>query len=249
MTTELAIGQAYPTAPITEAVVALTFSDKASVASLKGASKRLGDSLENEQVQAVQSIQLNFPSVEAKVKKESDLFRRSNSDETKIVCLRNDSVSCSVLAPYSGWDEYISFIDESYSKLSKFLKGREVCRVGMRYINRIDVPLDVKGTAVFEDYLELRINIPDIVPEVGHYSFQFQTKINDLNLIVQSGVIETVIPKTAAFLIDIDLSDVRKFWYDHDRFIQIISKMRPIKNQLFESFIKDKARDLFHGKP
>jgi uncharacterized protein (TIGR04255 family) len=234
----------YDAPPIVEAVIELRFRDKLGLSGLKKLSRKLATAYPNEAQQIVRGAHVNFETKDVAFVDEAQQIRRSTSDEVEIIVLKPDGFSFSRLAPYLGWDSFQAHVVRDIRLLLKGAK-RNVQRIGIRYINRVDIPM-CEGKAAHEDYLNVYVKVPSSIETIGPHNLAFETVLDQHKLIIQSGMTEAIAPDTCAFYLDIDLIAVEDVPQDLDGVIRHLRKMRTLKNQVFETLITDKARELFN---
>ena len=88
--------------------------------------------------------------------------RRSSQDMTELALALPNSLVFSQLAPYPSWATFSDRFRRDWKLLKKTLGYREIKRIGVRYINRIDIP--VTGPLVqHEQYLNVFPQVPDML--------------------------------------------------------------------------------------
>lgn len=88
--------------------------------------------------------------------------RRSSQDMTELALALPNSLIVSQLAPYPPWATFSKRFMRDWKLLKKTLGYREVKRIGVRYINRIDIP--ATGSLVHnEQFLNVFPRVPDIL--------------------------------------------------------------------------------------
>jgi len=225
-------------------VAEVRFKSAADLKKLHVLSRKLAPFYPNEVQQKARGVSVDFSAESAQFTDEDDLLRRSSANETEIAVIRSKAISISRLAPYAQWEEFRSRIERDLAIVLKSKPHRQIERVGLRYINRIDIPTE-DGIALHEDYLNLHIQIPEVVERIGSYALMFDTLHNGFSVRVQSGRIEAPIPDTMAFLLDIDVFKTDGVPQDLPQTMLLLDTMREEKNLLFEAFISDAARRLF----
>jgi uncharacterized protein (TIGR04255 family) len=236
----------YLAAPIVEAVVELRFSTSIDLRRLRSLSRKLKTFYPSAIEQKTRGVSVDFAVQRASFTDEEDIVRRSTSDETEIAVLKTKSLVFSRLAPYTEWSDFRGRIERDLTLIFAQKPTRTVERVGMRYINRIDLPA-VDGISPYEDYLNLYVKIPEIIDGVGSYALTFDTKRDDVGIRVQSGRTDAPVPGTFAILLDIDVFKTKETPSDLDGIMFLLDKLRDEKNILFESFVTDEARRLFNN--
>lgn len=178
-------------------------------------------------------------------------FVLTTDDGTDVIQLRRRSLIVSRRAPYSGWDYFEERISVALKAWHTAAERPTLDRIGVRYINRLDIPLDNPNQEVEEDaYLnvglrplpfehqpfrgmQLRVEAP--LPG-GTYGFTLQSAIVESPLISHGGI-----------LLDIDVySMVAGPLSDNDIWTRI-REMRTWKNTIFEAAITDRTRNLINA--
>lgn len=173
------------------------------------------------------------------------------NDGTRVVGVGRDALSVHMLRPYqgtsaskdSGWGELRSRIQQALDAYWKIAKPRGVRRVGVRYINRIDIP---ENQVNFGDYLKCALPlVPELTGNVQEYFGRTELSHDDgVRLILSQAKISGPIEHTNLIL-DIDV-----IW-ETDNAIEkdmAMEKMRDLSDReraAFEAVITDHARALF----
>jgi uncharacterized protein (TIGR04255 family) len=171
--------------------------------------------------------------------------RLSTKDELHVLLLNKNSVATSQLAPYPGWETFSQRVMRDLELFFDAFGNRELTRIGMRYINRIDVLLE---RADVSDYLNVWPLIPEIGTTIGHsYALQSTRELVGKNMAVtlQSATVDSPVPKAISFALDIDLFRTVDVPRRPEMIMHVLTSMRDAKNMIFEASITDKARELF----
>jgi uncharacterized protein (TIGR04255 family) len=172
--------------------------------------------------------------------------RFASNDQTDAIVVSPDGLLWTRLAPYPGWDVFAERVARDLKLAIKHLSIGKPSRIGMRFINRIDVP--ATGDVVrYEDYLAINIDLPPQISSVDNYGWRFECPFPTLGLraVLQSAVVEPEVPSHLSFLLDIDVIAMNELPADLDSMLSHLEKMRTLKNELFELSIRDKAREQF----
>ncbi|MDD5462343.1 MAG: TIGR04255 family protein [Methylococcales bacterium] len=87
-------------------------------------------------------------------------FRLNSENQSEIVIITPQSLSIASLAPYPGWDALQARVADAW-KIWKSISGtRIISRLGIRYINRIDIPLNESKKIEIEHYLTFYPKVP-----------------------------------------------------------------------------------------
>lgn len=238
----------YRKSPIIESVVEFRFAEELTDAKLRKLNEKFRKKFPDIREQKEFEVHLNIDDSTVE-KKEKTVTYHADEDQQWLIGLDYKRLICSHKAPYGGFEDFFAHISYAYEAMSKVAARRKLERVGMRYINRIDLPV-VKGQDVaFEKYLNLKINIPEFIKSVTGYEMVFTFNLPEIVSAcrVSSSVRDNVLINHASFFIDIDIFKEHDFPANEFEVLDYISGLQSIKNELFESFITDPARDMFNA--
>ncbi|WP_282949450.1 MULTISPECIES: TIGR04255 family protein [unclassified Sphingopyxis] len=235
---------AYSAPPIIEALAQIYYEEPISDSDLKKAVSRIKKRYANQTKLKVSSAQLDMVNQGAQFKS-MDQYKFSSEDETDIVTIDKHSFTWSKLAPYEGWQNIYDRIKNESEDINSVLPYRKANRLGLRYINRIDVP-KIDDISRYEDYLTINISIPECWPSINNYGWRIEREFDkEFIAIVQSAVISPELPNTGAFLLDIDIVLGNSVPSKHADILKKFERMRSLKNEIFELSITDRARASF----
>lgn len=204
------------------------------------------------QSKEIRRVQFKVNTEAGEIEKTDDpnQHRLANEEENRLVIVGHDSILVSHLAPYGGWEELERAAEFAWKTSRKIAGVRKLVRYGVRYINRLDLPLDSDGSVDYEEYLALRIRLPEDFDSLNAYEIKFSFDMHDIQAAgtVSSKVAEQVIIDHGAFYLDIDISSTYNLPQNYDDLISKLREVRLKKNNLFEQFITDKAREIFNGE-
>jgi uncharacterized protein (TIGR04255 family) len=236
--------QLYKAPPILEAVVEFRFSESVNEEDI---SKKLNKFKRNysEHTNNIEvSTEMSVNGVSSQHKKIG--YRCKTPDQLQIMIVNVNLVSISQLAPYPGWSEFCARVMRDLDTNFEVLGRRKISRIGMRYINRIDVP---DRLAKVSDYLNIYPVMPDI-GRVGEGQFAIQTtqqlEGGRFGVTIQSASVPSPVPQSTSFLLDIDISTTLDIPSKSDHICNLLNEMRISKNSMFEALIKESSRGLFN---
>jgi uncharacterized protein (TIGR04255 family) len=237
----------YSNPPITEAVIEIRFSNPCGEELQTKLSSKLAKfyPVLSDLTQQRVGVDLVQQSI---VQDSTRLFRRSNNDVDQIVLIGAANFITSNLAPYTGWDEFFGRFKRDWDELKKVYGYQKIERVGVRYINRLDIPT-TQRVANEDAFLKVYIKCPDILePKLG-YSFQIVKPIDDIKCmaVINSASIESPIPDSVAVMLDIDIGRTLEVPQKDDDIFALINSIRISKNTIFEASITDEARKGFNN--
>jgi uncharacterized protein (TIGR04255 family) len=170
-----------------------------------------------------------------------------SSDKKKVFQARLDGFTLSQLEPYENWEALRNEAKRLWELYIEVSQPKSVERVAVRYINRLDLPLDSSHSLDFKDYLRTAPEISDGISQgLSGYFMQLQIPQNDLDaiLLLNEAIIPPSQDRIVSVLLDIDLSRVASFPIDNDNYWKLLDEFRSRKNEVFEACITDKLREL-----
>lgn len=111
---------------------------------------------------------LGTPSHASVTRDEVQGIRFEALDGSKVLQYRRNGMTLSILKNYVSWEPFLSAARELWTRFLGISGPVTVTRLGVRYINAIEVPLG----ADFDDYLEAAPRIPSKLPQVLSSFFQ-----------------------------------------------------------------------------
>jgi uncharacterized protein (TIGR04255 family) len=238
--------QPYKRPPITEAVIEMRFAAPIDSATLDKVSSAFKPLYPGEEFLKGVQFQMNLDVTSSAPQTIEQMgYRRSSPDQTHILVLMPPSLIMSQLAPYPGWDQFFGRFCRDWDIWKKSVGYRKIIRIGVRYINRIDIPSS--DPVVYEEhFLNVYPHIPEVLGPVMQYAVQAQLPIVDIgcNLTLNSSVVPSPLLGHRSFVIDQDIGKDNPPQNDDDIY-NVLNEIRVIKNRVFEACITDRARELF----
>jgi uncharacterized protein (TIGR04255 family) len=165
----------------------------------------------------------------------------STEDQRRRVQARLDGYTFNMLQPYTEWSDFFSSAFEIWELYNEVLKPKTITRIALRYINKIILPVPLE----FSEYFTCMPQIPKVLPQsFSGFFVQMAIPIYDkLQNVIITQTIETYINNTIPYILDIDVYKVGSF--EKSSLYTNFEDLRIIKNEVFESCITDKTRNLF----
>jgi uncharacterized protein (TIGR04255 family) len=240
----------YARAPITEAIIELTcdlpndvsLEDLTHVADHQTfTSTNPAYFISNQIVVGPEGIKGNTTSQQI-----GHVYRRD--DGLRAIQSRLNGFAYSVLAPYDRWETFSSESWASWEKYREVARPTRVTRLGVRFINRIDIP---QAPIEIKDYLRTAIDVSPYLPQVNT-SYFLQVVVPLLNFDASATITSTVIPpssaETTSLILDIDAWRQLDVQLGDDagneRLREALEELRAAKNFVFEACITDATRGL-----
>lgn len=236
----------YSRPPITEAVVGINFSSQITKTEMDAFEKKFKAHYPNRQTVSNYNIALMMSNQISTHLNKQDGYRRSTEDMTQLVVLWPSSFTVSQLAPYQGWDHFYRRFVRDWTLLKKIIGFHPISRIGMRYINRIDIP-SKEPVVDYEEYINIYPKMPDILQPTSSYALQAAVPLKDIDCLlkINSAVVPSPLLGHVSFVIDQDISkEVDPPQNDNDIY-ELLEKIRAAKNTIFEACVSRRARELF----
>jgi uncharacterized protein (TIGR04255 family) len=96
--------------------------------------------------------------------KRSDFAVFYREDKKSLIQIGPRILSTSRLKPYHTWDDFKSQIGYAFTKLSGRVELKGIQRIGLRYINRINIPM-VHNKVTLENYFDFRPHCGPKLPQ------------------------------------------------------------------------------------
>jgi uncharacterized protein (TIGR04255 family) len=150
------------------------------------------------------------------------------------------------LQPYETWEKFRSDARKMWGIYKDACEPEVVTRVALRYINQINIPVDV--TLDLKDYFRV---VPEISPgltqnRINTFFMQLQIRQEDLDcmLIINETLASPEAPNFFTIILDIDLFR-QHVWQSGDKDIwDFLEKLRHRKNEVFKASITEKTEEL-----
>ncbi len=168
--------------------------------------------------------------------------RVASVDQTLSVQFRPDGFTLNNLKVYMGGDQLIDKALTLWELLVERTAPKVVSRVGLRYINRLELPLEHGDE--FTRYLKSPPELPEGAPQrvsqflariVGHDEQRQATAVVIQQLKQQQGEQPVVIT------IDVDVFRTGNFPVDSAALREILGSLRMLKNETFFSLLMDET--------
>jgi uncharacterized protein (TIGR04255 family) len=238
--------------PIIDATIELRFQNSLKQADRERVSKKFAKRYPLVEQRTVQQIMVNVQTtgIATQATVQEHLTRRRSTDNAAVVQVGDFVFDVATAAPYGGWHELFDRFVEDWETAKRIWRYRPIQRIGLRYINRIDLEPNEKDVVEYENYLNLRINLPETFPPITGYELGFQSDLEHIKcgIRVQSGTVPPAVPGKMSFSLDIDVWRQVDVPQKDEDVLRLLGEMRKAKNELFETFIKDEARRLFDAK-
>lgn len=235
----------YEKAPVIEAVIEFRFAQPLGDSDPDRIARRLEGKFPNKSNVVDVGVQVSPQGVG--VNQSQNGFRLTANDGLRIVIVSKAHIVSSVLAPYVGWDELRQQSEVIISAANAIVGRPRMSRIGVRYINRLDIP----GTDVdMAEWIRLSVTPP---PELGQNLAEFTGRIvlprleGIVSALMFQSVPSPLIDHTSV-LLDIDNFIDQEVPLSDEALWTRLEEIRNRKNSIFEFCITEKTRLLFGNK-
>jgi uncharacterized protein (TIGR04255 family) len=172
----------------------------------------------------------------------------TSPDGTNVIQISLTSVSYSAFAPYPGWDQFLVGVFGAYADWRKDVGRKKLGRVGVRYINRFDIPCPEDTVVRIADYVTLSINQPALLDRpltVYQATLNGGISQDDLGVNLTSARIDSPLIDHVSLLLDIDIYRESVDLPQEDADItKLLDLIRHRRTEIFEQCITPASRAL-----
>lgn len=240
----------YSKPPITEAVIELRTDEVYDARDLERCRDRL--KREYARVEPQTEVNINVDEVGAVTHQSKVIgFKLTAANAVDVVLVNAAIVATSRLAPYINFELLLESTRQNVETVAKLVGRRRISRIGVRFVNRIDVPDAVFETSgKWPGFVKVMPALPADVMRKEDCSHFMNIHANyasnrDIRLVIQGGMLNPVLLNHQSFQLDIDVAFDRDIPQRFDEVWERLATLRAAKNHIFESCITDAARELF----
>jgi uncharacterized protein (TIGR04255 family) len=239
---------AYERAPIAEAVIELRYAQPASQKDVEEATRRLRRSYFYQEVENIMEIKIDPGRGAAERNMIATGLKLSSLDRADQMMFRTNGFACSRLAPYLGWEPFVEGVKTGWTEWARIAGNTALIRIGVRYVNRIDVPNTSSQLIRMEDYLNISPKMPpEMIEPLSTYTMQVSCPLNSgaYTLVLITSSVPSPLVGFSSFALDLDVARDKDIPRRADAVWEILTEMRVLKNRIFEYCVTDRARSLF----
>jgi uncharacterized protein (TIGR04255 family) len=240
--------QLYKRPPITEAVIEIRIDSPIAMDRVERIRERLVEAYPLPP-QKVMLLNFEFQEQSPRVQQQLQGYRLTAPDGAGVVTIGPNVIATSRLAPYEGWESFVASGRSNWKIWKRVVGWQKVTRIGVRYINRIDIPTPENEPINVDDYLLFSLRRPDLgLPPLQSFAMNAVTPLgkDDCKLIINAGSMPSPLVKTVSFILDIDISKETDLPQNDEGLWALINRIRDYKNFVFEGCITELSRELFN---
>lgn len=241
----------YPKAPIVEALldIRVSFLSLIEPARLASFQDAIRDRYPTKEPRIQKQLEIDLTADEGTrpmVKRGPEGFLFKSIDARRTVQVRQDGFTLNWLRPYDTWSAMRDEARPHWERYCAEYRPDRVVRLGLRYINRLELPLPVSD---FRDFVR---TAPDIAPDLpqGVSSLFMRLEIPDEKRGLVAIISETIQPpagdgKLLPFIFDIDVVCASEFEPTSSDIWSAFERMRDYKNEIFDRSMTPRAKEMF----
>lgn len=184
------------------------------------------------------------PSVAAAAASQLVGYQWRNPTGAELFRVLRDRFSYHKLRPYTRWELCRDEAQRLWIKYREAAMPQQVVGIGLRYINRLDIPV----SSELSEYLLTGPEIaPGIQPEMSAYMMALtvpQVDIPNTRLVLRQGTVAPPAPAVASVMLDIDVIRDLNGSPDSTELWQAFEQLHQRQNETFEFSITDRTRGL-----
>ena len=166
-------------------------------------------------------------------------------DESQLVQVAPSLLVVNKVKSYTQWEDFLPLVMEVYRKYCLAVPNCRVVRLGLQYVNRIDIPAE-NGRAEIENYLEFRpLMGPRLPQDHGLFSVNAQYLFNRTSVTVQLGGTDFPEPDVFRSILEFRALGLDEAEMTESGIKSWMENTHDIISTLFEGCITDKTRELF----
>jgi uncharacterized protein (TIGR04255 family) len=240
----------YLSPPITESIIEIIIDGELKPKDFERITKKLKKNYPN--LQQINTVGINYGQnligSNLTVSHQPTGIRLSSSDETDVLLVSPKNLVIARLAPYLGWDYLNDKFATAWKVWKSLSKIQPIIHIGVRYINRIDIPQDDSGKIENEDYLNIYPSLPEPINK-PMFNYITQVTIPTSNELWNATITTANLPSSPlinniSLLLDIVVFRTKEIPLKDEDLFKVLSEARELKNDLFEQCITQKTREL-----
>lgn len=240
---------AYTQPPVTEAVFEVKFEKKLTEEKVNKLAKKLKPNYPHEQfINDIEvAVQHNKDNINTKINPRNQGYWLASDDQLDKVMITNNYLAIARLAPYEGWEALFESFEKLWKKSKREIGTISISRLGIRFINRIDIPFGDDPKIDLDEYLEFAPKTPDISDyPMNDYLLRITQRLDETwQVNISSRAVPSPLINTVSLLLDIDLYSTVGTPLSDEALFELVGSGRNLKNSIFEKCVTAKSRELF----
>jgi len=237
----------YKKPPIVEAVIEFVFASELKPEVLEKVRQKFLETYPLSTPTMRMDVEVNDQG--AKIQRSLQAHRMTTKEAVDTAVLGASSLALIREPPYCGWEAFIERTRIDFRLLQKLGGVREISRIGVRFVNRIDIPIAPGQPLFFPQYIGIYPSLPDIGGEpLNSYLINFDQPLgkDGCKVILNSGTASSPLINHASLMLDIDVIKEGGIPRQDDAVWALLDRIRSYKNLIFEKCITPDSRALFN---
>lgn len=241
--------------PIVEALLDIraTLPDDVQLESLEGLQEAYGDLYPTKKAHFLWRSDVRVASENLEVKKSGgkDGFVFQSLDGRRLVQARLNGFTFNRLKPYDSWTIFCREARSAWNLYSAIARPTRITRLGLRFINAIQVPLGSQFEDYFRTFVEIAPELPQSLESfivrliIPFERFNCKAILTETTRPIIDKKTGKSDPEKFVFVLDIDVFRKGTFGKDSDDIWVAFDLLREAKNELFFASITERCRGLF----
>ncbi len=167
-------------------------------------------------------------------------YRLINLAGNTILVFTTHTIAFSRVAPYPGWHEFSTGAADVFGIARNLMNYSKIGRIGVRYINRLDIPVThVSGQPLpvrIEDYLLIYPEYPtSVFGSVQGYTMQCVTALPGVasRATINVATTQSPAPRFGSIIFDIDIGRESDVPHREEQISSLLNSIRVEKNRIF----------------
>ena len=169
-----------------------------------------------------------------------------DTEKQFVLRLQKDGLSFHKLKPYTSFTDILPQMKELWRKYCEVFQPAGVSKIGLRFVNRIELPNDVTAENL-SDYLSVvpHVKLPSET-DIKNVLSRVHVESNELNGYISFSNVSTIQPNIEAVILDIDTWQDQDLSASNQSIWSNFSELRTFKNKLFLESLTKKCLTLFN---
>jgi uncharacterized protein (TIGR04255 family) len=235
-------------APIDEAVIELRVRSTSPIDLEPLAALSANWKLQYPLEQKVESVAATFGVQDGKAMTDAQYqelgFMLKAEDHQDVVQFRRDAFVYSRLSPYTSWEQVLPKAAELWASYRDAIKPERVVRLGVRYINRLRLPLPVD----LSEYLTSPPVVPQTLPSTirAYLTRMILHDASTSNSVAVTHASEPSMDQNRIVVL-LDVDAFREVDMDpaDEGLLEILESLRQLKNQVFFGSITERTAEMY----
>jgi uncharacterized protein (TIGR04255 family) len=243
----------YARPPITEAVIERHFSTQLRSDQLDSLRRKFEHEFAAVSQMAELAIAVGADGKQPHLSQTEVGYRLVNQEGTAILILTRQAIAYARLAPYTGWANFNAGASAVFKSAHDVMGYIPLGRLGVRYINRLDIPISqengVPKPFSLQEYILVQPQYPEeILPALQVFTMQCVFFLQQIECLATINVasVPSPVPRHISFLFDIDIGRNTNIPQKESEIQNLLNSIRVEKNRIFDSCLTAKMKGMFH---